>query len=1287
MKQSMKHSVKHGILALCLLVSAFAYGQTTATGSLQGNVSDTSGAVVPAAKIKVLNAATGQSFETTSNEHGYWTIASLPSATYVVSVTQTGFKTFQLADVKVDAGVPATVNITLQVGAVTETVEVSGGAEVLQTATATVTSTLVGKQLHDLPFTSRNLSELIVTQPGSATPGVPRSTSVYGLPQSALNVTMDGINIQDNSNRSSDGFFNAVFPRADLIEEMTLTSAASGADSNSDGAMQMKMVTKSGTNTWHGLLFEQHRNQDLNANYYYNNELGLPRDHMVFNQFGGSVGGPLIKNKLFIFFYMEALQLPQTYTEPTGLVLTSAAASGNFTYKDSAGVVHTANLLTLAGSKGFSSAIDPLVGKTLGQIAGFTNGVAGLTSRATTANDYNRNNLDFQSKGGNYRRFPSGRIDYNLTSKHHLEVVYNYQTNLRSPDGVNVGTASPVFPGTGNVINGTVAGNQGGIAFLAVTALRSTLTPRLTSEIRFGLTGGTVIFNNGIGQPDFAQWNGYAPIFGTSCTAGNAGNFITCPYRVTGQSRRNTPLKQGNLNMTWSRGEHLISWGGSFTQVNAWTTASTGTQIVPTVQLASLATGDPVANVFTTANLPGISTTDQALAANLYALLSGRVAAVNRSVVSDEGLTQYGNFQPITKNQQREISLFLQDSWRVRPNLTINAGLRWDNQRPPLNLDGVYTRPGYAGLFGVSGVGNLFAPGVLTGSAPIYNPVVPGTPAFSSNQLYSPSVGLAYTVPKTDFAPLAFLFGRDGQTVIRGGYSISSIREDASTFAVWGTNQGRTLTLNVDPNNFASNFGAIGSVAFSQSTLPSRPAPTTPTFPLTVANGNSVADFDPNLRVGYVQSWDFGIQRQLGRDTVIEARYVGNHGTGLWRQINLNEVNIFENGFLNEFKIAQANLALARAATPTSNQYAGLAGQQALPIISTALGTNTDSTSATLIAQGQAGTLANNIATNATRMSNLTKAGRPANFFQVNPLAGGGSFDEINGGKSFYNGLQLELRRRMSHGLLVQGSYVWSHSITNETTAGVNGTFTTIRNYNLDMGPSPYDIRHAFKLNWIYELPFGPGRHFLGGVQNPVIRSAIGGWELASVTRVQSGSPIRLLSGRSTFDQNDSGVVLHGITASQLQDQMHITKSTNAQGQGIVTYLPDALAANSLAAFGIKGTLDATQPYVGPPTTPGQLGDRVFLYGPWQNRWDFSLVKRTKIAEKYNVELRMQMLNAFNLTNFLLFVPGSGITPTLGVNSTSVLFGQLASNSAYRDLSNTNDPGGRIIEFSLRFSF
>ncbi len=1287
------------VTAGCILVCLGLMGMAqVTTGRLEGTVTDSQGAGVPAADVKIVNNVNGQGFRAVTNERGFWVLPSMATATYTVTVSHPGFKSATAANVKIDAGVPATVNLTLEVGALTETIEVSAGAEVLQTQTATVTSTLVGRQLHELPFTSRNLTELIVTQPGSATPGVPRSTSVYGLPQAAMNVTLDGINIQDNANKSSDGFFNAIFPRADAIEEMTVSSASAGADSNAEGAYQVKMVTRSGSNEWHGGLFEQHRNQDLNSNFYYNNINGLPRDHIVFNQFGGTVGGPIRRNKLFFFAAFEAFRLPQTYTEPTGMILAPGALGGVFTYS-SGGVVRTVNLYQLAAANGYPATPDPLLAQTFAQVATLTNGQPGLKSRVASNSDYNRNSLDFQSKGANNRNFPTVRLDYNVTEKHHLEFVYNYQTNLRSPDGVNVGTASPVYPGTGNVLNGTEPGNQGGISFSAVAALRSTLTPRLTSEVRFGLVGGTVIFNNGISAADFEQWRGYSPIFGGTSATTCATAYIGCAYRTTGQSRRNTPLKQGNANLTFAEGQHLWNFGGSFTQVNSWTTASSGAPFVPGVTFG-LAANDPIntgaTSIFTTANFPGATAGNLTDAGNLYALLTGRVSNVNNSVVLDEKTKTYGVNQPIVRNQQREFGLYVQDSWRLSPRLTANYGLRWDRQNPPVNLNGVYTRPGYEGVWGVSGVGNLFAPNTLTGTATEFNLVTPGTSGYDEGWgKLAPSIGMAWQLPKGDARPLSWLFGRDGQSVLRAGYAISTIREDAGTFSVWGGNQGRTVTTSVDPGNFPAQFGSPGSVLFRDPSLPSRAAPTTPSFPLAAVSGNNANEFSPNLKVGYVQSWNIGFQRELTRDTVMEVRYVGNHGTDLWRTENLNETNILENGFLADFQAAAHNLAIARAAqpigaTPTNNfSNQGLAGQRPLQIIPVALNTSNDQTTANQLVRGQAGNLARTIATTAADMNRLRAAGYPINMFQVNPTLGSGAANlVVNGGNTTYHGLQVEARRRLSLGLLFQASYTWSHSITNELSQGRGGSYSTLRNVGLDKSPSPFDIRHAVKLNWIYELPFGPGRHFLGQVHFVPARKALEGWELASVTRIQSGSPIKLQSGRGTLNQNDSGVVLHGLTASQLQGMLSLRKTTNAQGLGTVYFLPQSLVDNSLAAFEVGGktlaNLDPNQPYVGPPTTAGELGQNIFLYGPWQQKWDVSLVKRTRIRERVNLEFRAQALNVFNLTNFLLFSPGNGITTTSTIGSA---FGQIPNNGAYRDLSNTNDPGGRIMEFVMRLNF
>jgi hypothetical protein len=227
--------------------------------------------------------------------------------------------------------------------------------------------------------------------------------------------------------------------------------------------------------------------------------------------------------------------------------------------------------------------------------------------------------------------------------------------------------------------------------------------------------------------------------------------------------------------------------------------------------------------------------------------------------------------------------------------------------------------------------------------------------------------------------------------------------------------------------------------------------------------------------------------------------------------------------------------------------------------------------------------------------------------------------------------------------------------------------------------PSVFDQRHAIKLNWVYELPFGPGRQFLSS-GNPVLRKAVEGWQFAGISRIQSGVPSQLLSNRLTFNfvstTADNGVVLHNLTTSQLQSMMSINKL----GNGIVEYLPQSLINNTLAAFQlISQPLDPTQPYIGPALTPGQFGNQVFLYGPWLQKWDISLVKHTKIREHQDLEFRVQALNVFNHPNFFLVSQNTG---NLTINS---IFGQ--TRNVYNDINSTNDPGSRVMDFQLRFSF
>src|SRR6185295_17087437 len=195
--------------------------------------------------------------------------------------------------------------VMLQVGAPTEEIQVTGAGEVLQTQSATVSNTITGRQITDLPFASRNALDLVLFLPGVSSPARPRQSTINGLPKGSLNITLDGINVQDNLLKSSDGFFTSTQAKADAVAEMTVSSATPGAESSAGGASQIRFVTSAGTNEYHGGGFWQHRNTALNANYYFNNIDGLARDRMLLNQFGGHVGGPIWKNHAFFFFNYE----------------------------------------------------------------------------------------------------------------------------------------------------------------------------------------------------------------------------------------------------------------------------------------------------------------------------------------------------------------------------------------------------------------------------------------------------------------------------------------------------------------------------------------------------------------------------------------------------------------------------------------------------------------------------------------------------------------------------------------------------------------------------------------------------------------------------------------------------------------------------------------------------------------------------------------------------------------------------------------------------------------------
>jgi hypothetical protein len=453
-----------------------------------------------------------------------------------------------------------------------------------------------------------------------------------------------------------------------------------------------------------------------------------------------------------------------------------------------------------------------------------------------------------------------------------------------------------------------------------------------------------------------------------------------------------------------------------------------------------------------------------------------------------------------------------------------------------------------------------------------------------------------------------------------------------------------------------------------------------------------------------VQSWNIGFQRELSRNTVIEIRYTGNHGLHEWRQINLNEVNTVNNGFQSIFATAANNLLIARGGSQFSSSSSnfgnqGLAGQQPIPFLQAALGSAccTSSSIANNLAYGQVGSLANTLAKTLTYNQNWVAQGYAANFFVVNPtVASGGAYDVLPLGSSYYDSGQIELRRRLAAGMQFQLNYSYSKSLSNGATASssVSSQPQTLRDLAMNKEPDGFDIRNAIKANYIYELPFGPGRHFLSSPSNKVLKKAVEGWEIAGVVRVQSGTPV-FWGGFDTVNSNSSGVVLHNITQKQLQSMVGITKTQNpVSGIPQVYYLPVPIAptgltssnntnfiTNTQAAFAANNLtpaqVDPNAPYIG-PAGPGQWGGLDYVYLPWQRHADVSLIKVTHIRESVTLEFRAQALDVFNLTNFL---PSTSST----TGNTGASFGQVTT--AYRDLSGTFDPGGRILEAVVRVNF
>jgi hypothetical protein len=1260
------------MLAPGAISSTFA--QIATTGQIVGTVQDQSGATIPGVEVRLQNEETKAIQAATTSTDGGFVFPTVLPGSYTLTATKQGFETTSYKGLIVYAARTTNQTVTLKVGAVNQIIEVQGGAQVLHTTTTTISDTVDQKYLQDLPLTGRDTLSFALLQAGAQQGVNSRDSTFNGLPGGAINITLNGI--ANNAQRFKSGgtsFFAFVTPRLEAVQEVTVATSNLGANSTGQGAIQIQYVIKSGTNAFHGEVFWQHENSALKANNWFNNARNIRRPVFIRNDQGGALGGPIIKDKLFFFVSYAHVKTPQSM-EYEARVLTPDAQNGFFRYIGTDGKPYRVNLLDTARQNSFPSTVNPIIAAQLQKIQSST------SAGAVSPLDLFRNRVRWVAPSPVTNQFPVARIDYQVTEKLRLSVSDFYNRNVNDR-----GFRGTVLPG---IFTTEQSVGQISNPYIANASATWTLRSNMINEFNFGIQGTQEIFNIGYDRSLFQPRLMEFPLTLASGleAMNNAG------FGITFQPRNNPVYNMAN-NFYYQRGNHSFSFGGNYirSSVHVGTLGDAG---IPRFTFG-ISSGDPANNIFDRLDAIPPNARDDAL--DLYALLTGRISNVEKLVNVDERTKQYAVDQPVTiRERQTSFGLYFQDSWRANRSLMLNYGLRWDFQGDTFNTNDLYTSPTLLDIFGPSGLApgggdnspNLFNPGSLLGIA---DPNI-----YQRSHAYGrdfvnpgPHLGLAWN-PSFQNGLLGRAFG-DRKTVFRGGYSISYYSEGMLNFTNnAGNNPGLRQSGNLVPGvDFNAGDLTLGD-----------PLPTFNLFPgsfgspLALSNfaftDTTISTIDPKIRAPYVQTWSASIQREFGQGSVLEVRYAGNRGVRLWRTYNINEVNIFENGFLKQFQDAQRNLALYRAANPNCGMpgqppctfaNSGLEGQVAIPIFDAAFAGVApnqgfqNGTFISLLGTGQAGALANTFASTSTYFCRLVGNGfapcanlgfntpgqYPINLFRLNPFLGTANVLSDNS-SSNYNGLQIEFRQRLSHGLTMNANYTFSHAMNDRYNKNVDnsGDFATLRNRRLDYGPSTFDIRHVFQAFGTYDLPVGQSRKF--SLRNPVLNGLLGGWTVGTIFRMQSGLPFKLSSDRMTVNQSDSGVILNGVTTSDLQKMVGVFKS------GPDVYFLDP-------RLGSDGG-QANSSFLSPPETAGQFGAFVYLYGPKFVTADLSLAKAMPLVkEKLRMEIRAEMVNAFNHPIF--GVPTGGTFDVTPVSITATSFG--------RTTTTTTVP--RQVQFRVRFTF
>ena len=1231
------------LVVFCLMATVGLHAQDNA--GLTGVVTDASGAVVTRATVVLKNPSRGLSFTVTTNNEGAYRFPNVPPAPgYQATFTHAGFSTEIVTELELTVGITTTQNAKLVAGTTDSTsVTAQNASATINTTDATIGNNFDITLIDDLPVQARNSpAALFVLQPGVTSAG-----SVTGSRTDQTSVTVDGMDANDISTGQF-GNVNGGMP-VDATQEFRGTVAGLTSNQGTGSGGQFQLVTKSGTNKFHGDLNEYHRDTVTTSNSWFNNNAtpSVPRTKYIQNQFGGAIGGPIFKDKAFFFFDFNNSRIVQAITGVDTVPLDSYKA-GTINYVKTGCAASTRVATAVAGCVGSYSAaqvkaLDPAgIGDSASLYALFN-------SRYPTVNDIsggdglNTGSFRF-TQGTLYVLYQGvGRLDYNLTSKQRVFLQY-HDSHRDSVQSVNRFAGDPLTRPFTDRSYGYVGSH---IWQIGTNKVNQFYYGSNTTVFSFPLA-----YNGSIDPTTNPTGANYI---------GSLSGIITTPYDANNIQRRRVPIPEFRDDFNWNLGTHSLSAGGTFKFIKASNFLGTDYNSY-TIGLGGNVT--TLNNTLRPADLQSTGTTNTTQWDNAFALALGRVGRIGSIYnFNNAGVAQPQGTGSNRRFRYYQTEAYVGDTWKARKNLTISYGVRYQFYSVPYEATGAESvvNLGFDDYFnarlkqtaaGASGNSSLpFLSYSLGG--PVNNAAGYYKPSYKD---FAPRVALVFnptSLPHTVFNVSAnVVYDRTLQNAINFFQNQNSFLFQNNTSQNFGSAVDPATSLKTDPRLGATIFTLPAPPTVAAPVGPYTPYVTAAGVPTGLASGsNSTTNVDPNLKDPYSIAYNGGLQQEFPHGFILRANYAGRLGRRLLGQVDAGQlIDYVDPASGQSLSSAFAAVTTYLRNNPTANGLnvpsQAFFTNQVTPGYgaSHGYGNNTALVAYAFRSNATLGDITDVL--QALASNNLL----PANVGLASQFAVNRYF--TNKGFSSYNGLLLTVSKNMGYGVKFDFNYTWQHSVDNVSliaNASANGTgyICDVTRPRACRGNSDFDVKHVITADLVAELPFGQGRRYASSVPW-YVNEAIGGWAFSAIPSWQSGAAYTTSTNAyfAGFANNDPAIFdnLNG-------DDLKIHKHKNA--------------ANQLVAY--KDPVKALSHFRGPIGI--EYGSRNNLRGPSQFNLDAGLSKAFEILPDNRLRLRFRA-DAFNVLNHPSFS-----TPT--ANITSASFGVIGSAT-----SNI-----RVGQFSLRLEF